>query len=245
MPLCKNGLHEMLEANVMWKPDKRLKSGGTKVCAACHRENHRLASERRRAGWRNQNAKRYDKVRGRKYRGPNQLVQDAALRIISEDLDGDNALRVAKDFAYRVAAGRLRFTKERDREPTEAEVEREVLGILEVVTEVANSAKKNPFKHLHVKPEAEAAWDRFNAALNKAAESGVNVPNCRNRSAEFVDYDENDLPSAEDAYRMCHGDESNPRCPVLELCAMYAEQDRPAWGVWAGAVFLNGEHLYD
>lgn len=95
--------------------------------------------------------------------------------------------------------------------------------------------KKNPLKHLNVKPDAERAWDRFDKALEQARVTGVNEPNCQDRPAEFVDFDEDNLPTAEEAYRLCHG------CPLLELCSVWAEQERPAWGVWAGEVWVNGE----
>lgn len=102
--------------------------------------------------------------------------------------------------------------------------------------------KKNPLKHLNVKPDAERAWDRFDKALERARLTGKNEPNCQDRPAEFADFDEENLPTAEQAYRLCHGDGlTTPKCPLLELCSVWAEQERPAWGVWAGEVWVNGE----
>lgn len=238
----------MTPDNLLWKADKRKKGGGSNVCAACFKENHRAASERRRAGWRQQNTKRYDKVRGRKYRGPNQLTEDVAWRIINEELNKVEAVVLAKKFAPTIAAGRLRFTLEPYRDLHDDEVDREVQNILEVVDKLGATGKKNPLAHLNVKPDAERAWDRFDKALKASANASTPKerkenppPNCVGREAEFVDYDEDDLPTAEEAYRLCHGDESMPKCPLLELCAVWAEQERPAYGVWAGEVFLNGE----
>jgi len=235
MQTCKNGLHVMTSDNLLWKADKRKKGGGSNVCAACFKENHRAASERRRAGWRQQNTKRYDKVRGRKYRGPNQLTEDVAWRIINEELNEVEAVVLAEQFAPTIAAGRLRFTSNKNREPTELEVAAEVKLIVEAANKLSASAKKNPLAHLNVKPDAERAWDRFDKALEQARLTGVNVPNCQDRPAEFVDYDEDDLPTAEEAYRLCYG------CPLLDLCATYAEQERPAWGVHAQEVWVAGE----
>jgi hypothetical protein len=225
----------MTPENLLWKVDKRKKDGGSNVCAACFKENHRAASERRRAGWRAQNTKRYDKVRGRKYRGPNQLTEDVAWRIINEELNGVKAVALAEKFAPTIASGRIRFTSQPSRVPCEDEVLREVRNILEVVDKLGVTGKKNPLAHLNVKPDAERAWDRFNKALELARLTGENQPNCQDRPAEFVDFDEEDLPTAEEAYRLCYG------CPLLELCASYAEQERPAWGVHAGSVWAAGE----
>lgn len=235
MSLCKNGLHHLTPDNLYWKTDKRHAQGGSNVCLACFKENHRAASERRRRRSRMYSERRYDKIRGRKYRGPNQLVDDAAGEIISLEVSGADALRVAENYATTIAAGRLRFTRDKDRKPTSAEVAAEVDRILEAANKLSASAKKNPLAHLNVKPDAERAWDRFNKALEKARLTGENVPNCQDRPAEFVDYDEDNLPTAEEAYMLCAD------CPLLELCASYAEQERPAWGIHAQEVWNAGE----
>jgi hypothetical protein len=235
MSVCKNGLHDLTPDNLYWKVDKRHAQGGSNVCLACFKENHRAASERRRQRSRMYSERRYDKVRGRKYRGPNQLVDDAASEIISLEVSGADALRVAESYATTIAAGRLRFTRDRDREPTLAEVAAEVDRILEAANKLSASAKKNPLAHLNVKPDAERAWDRFNKALEEARLTGENVPNCQDNPAPYADYDDEEIPSAEEAHALCFD------CPLIALCSSYAEQERPAWGVWSGEPWAYGE----
>lgn len=65
------------------------------------------------------------------------------------------------------------------------------------------------------------------------------VPNCQNRSGEFVDYGEEDEPSAGDAYFMCGG------CPMLVECGRFANTYRPPVGVWGGQVWRNGKVVKD
>lgn len=65
------------------------------------------------------------------------------------------------------------------------------------------------------------------------------VPNCQNRANEFVDYEEEDEPSAGDAYLMCEG------CPMLVECARFANTYKPPVGVWGGQVWRNGKVVKD
>lgn len=60
-------------------------------------------------------------------------------------------------------------------------------------------------------------------------------PNCEGRSAEFIDYDDDDEPMSDVAYKMCDG------CPMLVECARFANAYRPPVGVWGGQVWRNGK----
>jgi len=61
------------------------------------------------------------------------------------------------------------------------------------------------------------------------------VPNCQNRANEFVDYPDDKVPSADDAYSMCGG------CPMLTECARFANAYKPPVGVWGGQVWIDGK----
>jgi hypothetical protein len=62
-----------------------------------------------------------------------------------------------------------------------------------------------------------------------------NDPKCLNREDLYIDYEEENTPTAEQAYLMCEG------CPVLVECARMANAYKPPLGVWGGSVWINGE----
>lgn len=168
------------------------------------------------------------------YQAPRKLATAAAMEV----LEGAEIGATFDRFGTLIARARLRqrpTIEPATAEEFEAQFARACDDMWKAIDVLMAAEKKNPFKHLHVKPDAEKAWERFDKALRLATETGENVPNCQGRSAEFVDYDDDDLPTAEDAYMMCYG------CPLIELCANYAEQERPAWGVHAGEVWISGE----
>jgi hypothetical protein len=61
------------------------------------------------------------------------------------------------------------------------------------------------------------------------------VPNCQNKANLFVDYDEDDEPTPDNAYKMCNG------CPMLVECARFANAYRPPVGIWGGQVWKDGK----
>jgi hypothetical protein len=175
-----------------------------------------------------------DGISRKKYYATRQLAQEAATRIVN----GAEILSTFDRFGTLIARARLRqrpTVEPASVEEFEAQFARASDDMWKAVEALMAAEKKNPLAHLNVKPDAERAWDRFNKALEQARLTGENVPNCQDRPAEFVDYDEDHLPTAEEAYRLCYG------CPLLELCATYAEQERPAWGVHSGEVWVMGE----
>lgn len=108
---------------------------------------------------------------------------------------------------------------------------------------MANEKRSVPWNLLRPKAEASLAFDEFNEALKY-----TDVP-CRGRSAEFTEYcdsrpaysDDNEgrlpMPSAVEAAKLCGG------CPLLDLCARYAELDRPDFGIHGGVRWLNGRPI--
>ncbi|UXO93864.1 hypothetical protein Pan2_45 [Pseudanabaena phage Pan2] len=231
--LCRNGLHEMTRDNLTTE----------NRCRACRNASYRAKRAKARVDPLAAEKNRLRQLPHRAWRDfmqaktPNVKMKNL-LRLIGNDWLPEAKWETA---VAEIARVRMQYLPERPESPTERMLDAARELISRAVEDEFGVDKKNPFKHLHVKPDAEKAWERFDKALRLAAETGENVPNCQGRSAEFVDYDDDDLPSAEDAYRMCYGDESRPRCKLLELCAVYAEQERPAWGVHAGEVWVAGE----
>jgi len=77
-----------------------------------------------------------------------------------------------------------------------------------------------------------ARANRANNALWKAYRS--NDPKCTGREDLYVDYDEDNPPTPDEAYLMCEG------CPVLVECARFANAYKPPIGVWGGQVWKDG-----
>jgi hypothetical protein len=231
---CNRG-HAMVADNVFWRLDKRRAGGGHWACRECYLENKRLASQRLREKVKRANNKRKSPVRRQKYRGPNQLVDEAAQKVALEAVTPEDVERIIEGYVLRIAAGRLRFTADRSREPTVEELAAARKQIMEAVGKLAKDESKKPWSYLQVKPEARAAWDAFNAKLEKARNTGLGLPNCEDNPKPFMDYDDDDLPTSEEAATLCYG------CPLLAECGLYVELERPVWGVWAGDVWSLGE----
>ena len=62
---------------------------------------------------------------------------------------------------------------------------------------------------------------------------------CYKNPAPYIDYDEENPPSKEDAYIMCKA------CPMLVECGRFATASKPYIGVWGGEVWHDGKRLYD
>lgn len=225
--LCRNGLHKMTRDNLTTE----------NRCRACRNASYRAKRAKARV---DPLAAEKNRLRQLPHRAWRDFIQAKTPNVKMKNLlrlIGNNWLPEAKweTAVAEIARVRMQYLPERPESPTEQMLDAARELISKAVEDEFGVDKKNPFKHLHVKPDAEKAWERFDKALRRTAETGENVPNCQGRSAEFVDYDDDDLPTAEDAYRMCYG------CPLIELCANYAEQERPAWGVHAGEVWISGE----
>lgn len=168
------------------------------------------------------------------FHAPRKLAREAASRV----MEGAEICSTFDRFGTLIARARLRqrpTIQPASDEEFEVQFARATDDMWKAVDALVAAEKKNPFKHLHVKPDAEKAWERFDKALRLAAETGENVPNCQGKSDLYSDYDDDSIPTAEEAYEMCAG------CPLAALCGAYAEEERPAWGVWSGSVFIAGE----
>ncbi len=177
-------------------------------------------------------------------KAPSRAIAHAARLIY----DGHNPEAVKSHWGSVVARERVRKAKyssarQSSVESVDVELMKAVQQIDEKVEELMAAAGKNPLKHLHVKPGAERAWDRFNKALSDAANAATPeerrkhpLPNCHGKPELYSDYDDDSIPTEEEAYALCFA------CPLIELCAAFAEEEQPAWGVWAGEVFGSGNN---
>lgn len=58
-------------------------------------------------------------------------------------------------------------------------------------------------------------------------------PQCYGNPGPYMDYDEDNIPSNEEAEALCAG------CPLKEMCEEYALKTGETHGVWGGKVFDN------
>jgi len=171
-------------------------------------------------------------IQNRLYGSPLKAIQEAADQV----LEGAEIGRTFNHWAPIVARRRMlnkasRIAGLAEDERYEAEYDKAIDQMWAKVDAGMSGGKKDSLRHLNVKKGAERAWDRFDRALALASETGVNKPNCAGKPGLYSDYDDDSLPTAEQAYELCFG------CPLLALCASYAEQEQPKWGVWAGEVW--------
>lgn len=234
--------HRIEGDNSVWRVDKRRAGGGHWACKVCFFQQKRESQERRRVN-RKQVNQRYEAKRERKNStrasGPNKMVDDAARFILSETRTGEEVSDILDERATKIADVRLRFARITGRWATPDEVRLERERIMEAVNRLAKDESKKPWGYLRVKPDAEDAWQRFSDALDKARDSGENLPNCEGKPEIFQDYEEDDMPTAFEARLACAD------CPLLLLCEKYAKADKPAYGIWAGKRWLYGEVVHD
>lgn len=65
------------------------------------------------------------------------------------------------------------------------------------------------------------------------AQSAV-VSKCKDKPGEWMDWEDEDAPSPDDARRLCAG------CPLLKACLNRAIAGAETHGVWGGKVIVNG-----
>lgn len=167
------------------------------------------------------------------------MVEDVARLILSETRTSEEVSGILDEHDVKIANARLRFARITGREAAPDEVRLERERIAEAVNRLAKDESKKPWGYLRVKPDAEDAWQRFSDALDKARNSGENLPNCEGKPEVFQDYAEDDMPTAEQAEEACAG------CKLMLLCDRYANADKPAYGIWAGKRWLYGEVVHD
>lgn len=87
-----------------------------------------------------------------------------------------------------------------------------------------------------VRPSAAEAWDALQEKLALLAERGTPA-RCTNKPDDYQDYDAFNVPSPGRAKMSCAG------CLAIAECGVYAEVEKPGWGVWGGNVY--GKDLAD
>lgn len=230
--VCKKG-HAIEGKNRMWKTDRNSSKGGYWVCAECHVTSRRKVELNKRA------PKRIKRTRKNAFlfkMGTRQLAEYAARQVWQYNVSITEAIEL---YGYKIACGKLRRESYTNREPTKREIALVGEDIIAEVERLAKDESKKPWKYLQIKPEARPAWDRFNMLLEVARNTGEGIPNCQDNPAPYADYDDDNLPSPEGAYMLCAD------CPLIAACGTFAELERPAWGVWASDVFVNGEVVTD
>jgi len=226
--LCRNGLHEMTAEN----------RTSESRCRACRNASYRAKRERIKSNPKAMLKKRIASERTVAWSRfadvstPAKKVEWAVKIVDSGWADSEADLdRLVEG----LARAKMRYLPKRADELTQEIVDAARMELSSALDEVVGVDKKAPLKHLHVKPGAERAWDRFNRALREASETGENLPNCHGKPELYSDYDDDSIPTPEEAYELCAD------CPLLSLCASFAEEERPAWGVWSSEVWIDGE----
>ncbi len=91
--------------------------------------------------------------------------------------------------------------------------------------------------NLSIRPSAKQAWDNFQEAQRAGEDAEPRIlPRCIDKAEQYQDYDAYNVPSPGRAKQMCGS------CPFSTrdgdgTCGMFAEAERPAWGVWDGQVY--------
>lgn len=91
----------------------------------------------------------------------------------------------------------------------------------------------NALNYLRLNKRSERAAE----ALHKKLDS--EKPRCAENPGPWIDYPDDDRPTAREAYLMCQG------CPMLLECARFATAYKPAVGVWGGEVYVDGRPVTD
>jgi hypothetical protein len=93
--------------------------------------------------------------------------------------------------------------------------------------------EEQALNYLRLSKRAERAAEALQHSMAKQD------PNCANNPGPYIDYDEENPPSKQQAYIMCNG------CPMLAECARFATAYKPEIGVWGGEVYKGGLPLYN
>jgi hypothetical protein len=227
---CTEG-HLIFEENAVWHKDPRMKKGGYWQCKKCGRGARKQWEERQFSPW----EARKIAARNLTTRQVIDIAAETALLSPPEDRE-----RIVEEFTGRLMRARIRKgSRQYARQPEDQRSAKCRTDILEAIDRMAKDESKKPWKYLQIKPEARAAWDKFDTALEHARNTGENVPNCQDNPAPYMDYDDENPPTAEEAYSLCYG------CPLIELCATFSELGRPAHGVWAGDRWEFGQIVSD
>ena len=89
--------------------------------------------------------------------------------------------------------------------------------------------KYTGLNYLKLNKRSQRAWEPLEAKFDKTKSK------CYQNPGPYIDYDEDDVPFASTAYKLCEG------CPMLVECARFAAAYKPVIGVWGGEVYIDGK----
>lgn len=209
--------------------------GGQWICLKCKR-----ATGRKQAAKIAEKRNRIPRAGSRNafYMGYKQLTRLAAEKIWRFGLDAESIL---KYYSPKIASAKRRTEGKYTGRLLPQETLAARAGIIAEVGLMAKDESKKPWRYLQIKPGALGAWDEFDLSLAEANDSGIDVPPCQDNPAPYMDYDEENPPTAVGAETLCSD------CPlrIFQNCDRFAELERPAIGVWAGKRWLYGEIVND
>jgi hypothetical protein len=89
--------------------------------------------------------------------------------------------------------------------------------------------KYTGLNYLKLNKRSQRAWEPLEAKFDRTKSK------CYQNPGPYIDYEEEDVPFASEAYKLCEG------CPMLVECARFAAAYKPVIGVWGGEVYIDGK----
>lgn len=89
--------------------------------------------------------------------------------------------------------------------------------------------KYTGLNYLKLNKRSQRAWEPLEAKFDRTKSK------CYQNPGPYIDYDEDNVPFASQAYKLCEG------CPMLVECARFAAAYKPVVGVWGGEVYIDGK----
>jgi hypothetical protein len=89
--------------------------------------------------------------------------------------------------------------------------------------------KYTGLNYLKLNKRSQRAWEPLETKFDRTKSK------CYKNPGPYIDYDEEDVPFASQAYKLCEG------CPMLVECARFAAAYKPTVGVWGGEVYIDGK----
>ena len=132
-----------------------------------------------------------------------------------------------KEFQERVREQR-RNAKAKRNEKNRAERYEKILAV--EVTQ--SSGSYTGLRYLNLNKRSQRMWEPLEKKFGEVRSL------CYEKPTNYIDYEEQDTPSKDEAFRMCNG------CPMLVECGRFANAYKPVIGVWAGEVWQEGKVMY-
>lgn len=89
--------------------------------------------------------------------------------------------------------------------------------------------KYTGLNYLNLNKRSQRAWEPLEAKFDQTKSK------CYQNPEAYIDYEEENVPFASEAYKLCEG------CPMLVECARFAAAYKPVIGVWGGEVYIDGK----